>query len=228
MQDYVFTNSLKITDELYTTADVIAEYSNNTLKAVNDLIRNYQTELKAFGKVEFSVLKSLNPKGGRPRKQWHLNENQATFLITLLDNTPQVVAFKLELVKQFSKQRRQLQHAQMLYQQGKTVSKSLGDAIKENENSNPHDYANYNRLIYKTALGVSTVELKRSRHVGKHESLTQYLTAKESLAVQKVKNQVITLLELKMGYGVIKSMVGRQGIIYQVTLPAKQEVVSNA
>ncbi len=44
-------------------------------------------------------MKSL--KRGRPTKVYYLNEQQATLLMTFLDNSEIVVKFKVELVKQF-------------------------------------------------------------------------------------------------------------------------------
>lgn len=90
-----------------------------------------------------------------------------------------------------------------------------------------HAYSNFNRLIYKIALGVSTTQLKQSRGIKHSENLTQYLTADEANAVQRVKGQVITLLELNMDYQMIKQIIARQGIIYQVTLPTRQEAVTH-
>lgn len=42
-----------------------------------------------------------NQEDGRNATGYILNEQQATFLLTLLKNTPVVVAFKKELVRQF-------------------------------------------------------------------------------------------------------------------------------
>lgn len=46
-------------------------------------------------------MKSGNSKGGRPERMYYLNEEQATFVVTLLRNSKVVVKFKKELVRQF-------------------------------------------------------------------------------------------------------------------------------
>ena len=57
---------------------------------------------------EFGTLSILNEEstGGRPMEVFLLNEEQATFVITLLRNSKVVVKFKKELVRQFYAMRR--------------------------------------------------------------------------------------------------------------------------
>lgn len=80
---------------------MIAEGTDNQHETVSAIIRKYESDIADFGKIEFSDLKSGNPKGGRPERIYYLNEEQATFVITLLRNSKVVVKFKKELVKQF-------------------------------------------------------------------------------------------------------------------------------
>lgn len=88
-------------NDAFTDSLTIADSTNNQHKSVVALIRTHRKSLERFGRIEFSDLKSLNPKGGRPTKVCYLNEPQATLLITFLDNSEKVVDFKTELVKQF-------------------------------------------------------------------------------------------------------------------------------
>lgn len=88
-------------NDAFTDSLTIAESTNNQHKSVVALIKSHRKSLEKFGRVEFSDLKSLNPKGGRPTKFCYLNEPQATLLITFLDNSERVVEFKTELVRQF-------------------------------------------------------------------------------------------------------------------------------
>ena len=63
----------------------------------------------------FTDLKSENSKGGRPEVIYLLNEEQATFLMTLMRNDGEdgvVVAFKMRLVEEFYKMRRHLEEKQ--------------------------------------------------------------------------------------------------------------------
>ncbi|MFN6455893.1 MAG: Rha family transcriptional regulator [Nostoc sp. EfeVER01] len=61
----------------------------------------YQTDIEqAFGIVLFQTEKLKGP--GRPKRFALLNENQATFLMTLSENTSQVIQCKLKLVVGFA------------------------------------------------------------------------------------------------------------------------------
>ncbi len=75
--------------EPYTTSEIIAECAGVQHHTVTRLLRNHKERFEAFGFYGFEIHK-LDGKG-RPRKVYHLNEQQATLLITYLDNTPQVV-----------------------------------------------------------------------------------------------------------------------------------------
>ena len=90
----IFTNSL-----------IIAEGTQNEHESIIRLIQRYEEKFNRWGAVKFTDLKSGNPLGGRPTKVAFLNEQQATFLITLLRNSDVVLDFKSELVDQFYKMR---------------------------------------------------------------------------------------------------------------------------
>ena len=90
-------------DEAFTDSLVIANGTNNQHKSVVAVIKKYRKDFEYMGRLEFSDLKSTNPKGGRPTKVYRLNEEQATLLVTYLDNTDIVREFKKKLVHQFLK-----------------------------------------------------------------------------------------------------------------------------
>ena len=69
----------------------------------NPLDTELSRKIRALGKVRFTDLKSTNHLGGRPTTVALLNEQQATFLITLLRNNDIVLDFKSELVDRFWK-----------------------------------------------------------------------------------------------------------------------------
>ena len=93
-------------NEVFTDSLVIARGTGNRHKNVKELIVKYSADLADFGKV--SVLNvTLETNGGKQEGTlYQLNEEQAVFLMTLLRNTKQVVAFKKELVRQFYEMRR--------------------------------------------------------------------------------------------------------------------------
>jgi phage regulator Rha-like protein len=62
----------------------------------------YQTQIEqAFGIIRFEIGKIIGR--GRPQKYALLTEDQATFVMTLSRNTPEVVQCKIEMVQAFSK-----------------------------------------------------------------------------------------------------------------------------
>jgi phage regulator Rha-like protein len=73
-------------------------------KAIIDLIRKYESMFSELGTLAFQKLKS----GGRPTPFCFLNEEQATFLITLMKNSEVVVKFKLKLTKEFYRMKKVL------------------------------------------------------------------------------------------------------------------------
>lgn len=94
----VFLEAKGKNSEPYTTSEIIASGTKMTHRRVRDAIRKYQTEFEAFGKVgEYQT----TLQSGQSVPGYILNEQQAAFLLTLLKNTPVVVAFKKELVRQF-------------------------------------------------------------------------------------------------------------------------------
>ena len=91
---------------MFASRDDIIKYLRLCFSNVTDeLIQRYEEKLNRWGKVQFTDLKSTNPLGGRPTTVAFLNEQQATFLITLLRNSDVVLDFKSELVDQFYKMR---------------------------------------------------------------------------------------------------------------------------
>ena len=70
----------------------------------------YRTQAEqAFGVFRFEIGKPIGPQGGRPSRYCLLTEDQATFIMSLSRNTPEVVQCKLDLVQAFSTAKRLLQ-----------------------------------------------------------------------------------------------------------------------
>lgn len=122
-----------VRNDLFTDSKVIADGTNVTHRKIKSSIRIHANDLSEFG--ELSAPYQTESTGGRPEEYYRLNEQQATFLITLLKNTPTVTAFKKELVRQFFSMRSLLAQKQTeiykdtrAYQ--KAVRKQETDAIK--------------------------------------------------------------------------------------------------
>lgn len=218
--DLVFTETMNIFDEPFTTAEVIAKYSGNGIKTVNNRINQYKSDLEEFGVLHFNRAKpAKGSKGGRPHKNYQLNEEQATLLITYLDNTKQVRRFKKELVRQFFAMKQELMQRQLFRGIGKADRLELTDAIKESDVLNsPHDYGNFTRLVYKTAIGYNASQLRKARGAKPKAVVRDFLTADELKAVSKREAQVTTLVELGMDYSQVKAVLTGKGVIYQTTL----------
>ena len=166
-----------------TTSLIVAEGTNNEHRSIVRLIQNYAEQFERWGKVKFVDvdLKSATnfidggtcdnrrlSKDGRGKLTTValLNEQQATFLITLLRNNDIVVAFKSELVDQFFKMREILLNRQNMQWQeiraaGKVGNRSMCDTIhdviiplaREQGSTTPDKifYWNYQKAVNKAA-----------------------------------------------------------------------------
>jgi len=95
---------IKHGDEFATTSEIISQNTDVQHKNILELIKTYLEQIEQFGVVAFETRKGKAlPQGGfaKPTEVAILNEQQATFLLTLMRNSDVVVRFKLELVKEF-------------------------------------------------------------------------------------------------------------------------------
>lgn len=160
MNDLVYLKA----DDAFTDSMVIANGTENQHKSVVRIIRKYKKDFEDFGKLQFSDLKSTNPKGGRPAKVYWLNEEQAMLLVTYLDNNEIVRGFKKRLVHQFVEMRKFIaeRHTEAWIEtrkQGKITRKSETDMIQQlveyaREQGSEHAnmlYLTYSKLANKLA-----------------------------------------------------------------------------
>lgn len=191
--------------EPYTTSEIIAECAGVQHHTVTRLLRNHKERFEAFGFYGFEIHK-LDGKG-RPKKVYHLNEQQATLLITYLDNTPQVVNFKTNLVKAFFEMRDEV--AEFRYQRAleKPKRKTLHDSIETWEQAPKHAHPTVNNLLLKGASGMNKKQLMATR--GGHNGIDS-LTSTELVRYQALEDMAIAMIQLGMSYQDIKTMVFRQ------------------
>lgn len=216
----VFLESLKVDEVPFTTSEVIADRAEVEHRAVRQLIRKYEDDLNEFGKTTFEMSKITKGRG-RKSKIYHLNEEQATLLITYLDNTEPVRKFKKELVKQFFAMKQEQLSRQMLRGVGKPLRKNLTDAIKEAGFSH-YFYKHFTNLCYKSAIGFNASQVRKARDIKKGKNILDYLTKEEQEAIYKREQQIAVLIELDLDYEQIKSVLNDGGIIYQTTLKMPQ------
>lgn len=192
------------TQEPFTTSKVIADRTGMNHRRVKEAIRKHEHEIRSFGLLGTYATES---SGGRPEEIHRLNEQQATFLMTLLKNTPIVVNFKAELVRQFYAMRTELYKVQMAKASRKPVRVSMTDAIKALPDS-PHKamkYGQYTNLAYLLALGKTARQLRKDRGADKHAVASDYMTAEEISLVSEVENKIGVLISIGMSYQEVKA-----------------------
>ncbi len=151
-------------DEVFTTSEIIATGTGVSYRSVQKLIEKYYSDISDFGQVRSEITPVKYDRGTNDKKIYLLNEEQATFLISLMKNTRIVINFKKELVKQFFQMRKIIlekhsaEWAKTRYQ-SKISRKAETDTIKQlvdyaqKQGSRNADklYIIYSKLANKTA-----------------------------------------------------------------------------
>ena len=199
------------TEEPFTTSEVIAECAGVKRDTVQKLIQRHEKDLREFGRVGFEI-RTLQTRGGQQMaKIYHLNEQQATLLLTFLRNTPVVIEFKKELVRQFFAMRKELMNIKAIKAERKPLRTSMTDAIKALPDS-PHKqfkYSQYTDLAYTAALGRTARQLRKERGADKGATASDYMNADELAAVASMENRISVLLDIGMSYQQIKNSLLR-------------------
>lgn len=129
--------------------------------------------------------------GGRPEEFYKLNEGQAAFLMTLLKNTPAVVAFKQELVRQFFLMRDKLANVASARNDFRLLTDHI--ALIKDEPKFYH-FSNECDLINRLATGMSAKQFREAHGIGKGESIRPYLTPEQAKALDDLQRVDIGLL----------------------------------
>jgi phage regulator Rha-like protein len=211
MSNLVFIEPNKIGAVPFTTSDVIAEYSQISHHAVQQMISKHATVLRSFGVIAFEMRKPpKGSKGGKPETIYHLTEEQASLLITFLKNTEPVIRFKKELVRQFYAMRTELYKRQALREALKPIRRELTDVIQEIDHSK-WDYKLYTDLAYKLVTGMNAAQLRKDRNAPKDSTAIEYMTSDEIERVAGLTHKIGVLLEMGLDYYQIKALlVNRQ------------------
>lgn len=190
--------------EPYTTSEIVAECAGVQHHTVTRLLRKHSERFEAFGLYGFEIHK-IDGRG-RPRKVYQLNEQQATLLITYLDNTPQVVKFKTNLVKAFFEMRDEVARFRLQRALEKPKRKTLHEAIERWDNAPKHAHSTVTNLLLKGASGLNKRQLVATRG-----GLTgiDSLTSSELIRYQALEDMAIAMINLGMTYQDIKTMVFR-------------------
>lgn len=205
----VFVKDGSLKNEPYTTSKIIAECGGQEHESVVRLIGSYQKELRGLGKLhsvkeEYPDLKSEKSKRGRPSKIFCFNEEQATFLITLMKNTPQVVMFKKNLVKEFFTMRQELQRRAIERETELNYRKELTTKIQSLLGNEQHKYIAFTQMLYKTVFGKSVNELREYYDADKKKSPKDFMPAEDLQRLKVAEQKAVTLLELGYDYYQVK------------------------
>lgn len=204
MNNIVFIENRISKTEPFTTSEVIAEYTGIEHRKLKTVIHNHLNDFETLG---LSTPYKAESTGGRRQIIYRLNEQQATFLITLLKNTPIVVAFKKELVHQFYLMREELMKRQKAHAELKPIRRELTDAIRDRPELDKWAYKSFTDLAYKTALGKTAAQLRKERGTNPKANASEYLTAAELEDISRVSNQIAVLIDLGLNYSEVKNML---------------------
>ena len=200
INDLVFIGS--VNNEPYTTDKIISDYSGNDLDSVRRLIRNHKNDFEEYGFLGFEIRKLK--RRGRPEKIYHLNEMQATLLMTYLDNTDQVREFKKKLVRAFFTMRNEKLEQVKNRVAGISHRRTLTDAIQRWQHGNRWSYKTVTDLLLKQVTGMNAKQLKASRHV---KNAMDGLTTIEQAKYQQLENIVTGFIGLNKTYDQIKGIL---------------------
>ena len=189
--------------EPYTTSEIIAECAGIKHHAIKEHIRKQIVRLEQFGKVSFK----MRPlQSGQQAKDYILNEQQATLLITFLKNTEQVASFKTNLVKAFFEMREELTKFRIQRALEKPKRKTLHDSIETWEQAPKHAHSTMNNLLLKAVTDMNAKQLVKNR---KGFNGIDSLTSEELEQYQALEDMVIAMIELNMSYHDIKKWAFR-------------------
>lgn len=190
--------------EPYTTSEIIAECAEVQHHTITRLIRENKADFEELGILGFKIHK-LDTRG-QPKKSYILNEQQATLLITYLKNTETVRQFKLNLVKAFFEMREELSKFRLQRALEKPKRKTLHDSIETWPNAPKHAHSTMNNLLLKAATDMNAKQFMASR--GGTNGIDS-LTSEELEQYQAFEDMAIAMIELKMSYQEIKTMMFR-------------------
>lgn len=217
MGSLVYLDPNDCTETLFTTSKVIAENAHIQHETVVRMIEKYKDDLQEMGKVRFEI--GFNPNSSRNFTNYHLNEMQATLLITYLQNTKPVRQFKKALVREFYRMQAELTKRRMTREIGKQARATLTDAISHLPDS-PHKamkYKQYTDLIYTTIFGKNGKQLREHYGITKGDEIRNRFTACELEAVEQLEQFAGTLIDAGMEYQAVKEAVKRKWSLKKLT-----------
>lgn len=205
---------------VFTTSLVIAEGVDLQHSAVMRMIRKYEKDLNEVGTSGFKIQKFKTK--GRDGELAELDEQQTTFLITLMRNSKIVIEFKKKLTKEFFRQREIIaeiaamqkdphwsetrNNGKLVYQQKTEVIKDFVDyATEQGSKSAGHYYSNLATMENK-ALFFIEQKYKNLRNILNINQLFQICTA-DQIVNKALQDGMEQQLHYKDVYKLAKSRV---------------------
>lgn len=189
--------------EPYTLSSIVAECAEIKHRHLKILLNKHREDFESFGKVQFKISPS---ESGQNVRDYILNEQQATLLITYLRNTEPVKEFKKNLVKAFFEMREELskRYLQRELEKPKRKTKTLTEAIKSWEKAPQHAYSTLTNLLLKGVTGKNKAQLMQERE---SENGIDSLTSAELTNYQRLEDMAIAMINLNMRYSEIKELI---------------------
>lgn len=178
-------------DEAFTSSLIIAQGTGVEHRAVIQLITTHLDDISDFGRVTFQMIPFETNGGIQKIKMCRLNEQQATFVISLMKNTKVVVAFKKELVKQFFKMR---EFIRTLISTRKDFPLLTENIRLLHETPKPYHFSNECDMINRLVTGMTAKKFREANGIAKGESIRPYLTDEQLELMEKLQKCDIGLL----------------------------------
>lgn len=189
--------------EPYTLSSIVAECAEVKHRHLKILLNKHREDFESFGKVQFKISAS---ESGQNVRDYILNEQQASLLITYLRNTEPVKEFKKNLVKAFFEMREELSKFRIQRALEKPKRKTLHDSIETWEQAPKHAHSTMNNLLLKAVTDMNARQLVKNR---KGFNGIDSLTSEELEQYQALEDMVIAMIELNMNYHDIKEWTFR-------------------
>lgn len=193
--------------EPYTLSSIIADCAGISHHAIQEHIRKHKARLERFGIIAFEMRKLYGR--GRPEKLYHLNEQQATLLITFLKNTDQVATFKENLVKAFFEMRDELTQIKLQRSLEAPKRKTLNEAIKTWKSAPKMAYPTVYNLLLKSVTGKNSKQLRATRGA---DTGIDCLNSIELAQYTALEDMAIALINLDCDYQEIKTLALRKAL----------------
>jgi phage regulator Rha-like protein len=222
-----------------TTSRIIADGIGNKHKNVIELIQRHEERIKRFrGVLPFGTEKpKKGSKGGRPQQYYILNEEQTTFLISLMDNSDRVLDFKESLVKQFFQMRKWILEQKTIKEnEAYKLQRSKGKVTRLQETDVIKQFIEYAKSQGSTNADryyaiISKMEnqaffILKAKYPNVREILNMEQLAKIEFADLVVKNAIIKGMDKGIGYKDIYQLA-KEGVIQASNALGCKDILSD-